>query len=147
MLPNTCSARAKPSWADLQCYRPRSTTPSPTSTTWKIARGGSVRRGRIVSMPTPTARWRALAALLRPDAWRWVGLGALVATGSGLILTGPLIVRGIVDRAPNAPTPAALSRLAVLFLLVAVAAQLINMAVAWVATVTAWHTTNGIRLR
>ena len=44
-------------------------------------------------MSPATSRWRALAALLRPDAWRWVGLGALVAAGSGLILTGPLIVR------------------------------------------------------
>jgi ABC-type multidrug transport system fused ATPase/permease subunit len=95
----------------------------------------------------PTARWRALAALLRPDAWRWVGLGALVATGSGLILTGPLIVRGIVDRATRGTTSGALTRLAVLFLIVAVATQLINMAVAWMATVTAWHTTNGIRIR
>ena len=98
-------------------------------------------------MSSPNARWRALAALLRPDAWRWVGLGALVATGSGLILTGPLIVRGIVDRATAGTTTGALSRLAVLFLLVAVATQLINMAVAWMATVTAWHTTNGIRIR
>ena len=33
-----------------------------------------------------------------------------------------------------------------LFLIVAVATQLINMAVAWMATITAWHTTNGIRI-
>lgn len=98
-------------------------------------------------MPTPTSRWRALAALLRPDACRWAGLGALVATGSGLILTGPLIVRGIVDRATAGTTSSQLTRLAVLFLIVAVATQLINMAVAWMATVTAWHTTNGIRIR
>lgn len=98
-------------------------------------------------MPTATSRWRALAALLRPDAWRWAGLGALVAGGSGLILTGPLIVRGIVDRATTGTTTGQLTRLAVLFLIVAVATQLINMAVAWMATVTAWHTTNGIRIR
>ncbi|MEY2443869.1 MAG: ATP-binding cassette, subfamily bacterial [Ilumatobacteraceae bacterium] len=98
-------------------------------------------------MPTSTARWRALAALLRPDAWRWPGLGALVAVGSGLILTGPLIVREIVDRATKGTTTSELTRLAVLFLIVAIATQLINMAVAWVATVTAWHTTNGIRLQ
>ncbi len=94
-----------------------------------------------------TARWRALAELLRPDAWRWVGVGALVAIGSALILTGPLIVRKIVDEATAGTTTAVLTRLAVLFLIVAVATQLINMAVAWMATVTAWHTTNGIRIR
>jgi ABC-type multidrug transport system fused ATPase/permease subunit len=93
-----------------------------------------------------TARWRALAELLRPDAWRWVGLGVLVAIGSALILTGPLIVREIVDEATAGTTQAALTRLAVLFLIVAVATQLIVMAVAWMATVTAWHTTNGIRI-
>jgi ABC-type multidrug transport system fused ATPase/permease subunit len=98
-------------------------------------------------MSPATSRWRALAALLRPDAWRWAGLGALVAAGSALILTGPLIVRSIVDRATSGTTTAQLSRLAVLFLIVAVASQLINMAVAWMATITAWHTTNGIRMR
>ena len=98
-------------------------------------------------MSPVTSRWRALAALLRPDAWRWAGLGALVAAGSGLILTGPLIVRSIVDRATSGTTTSQLSRLAVLFLIVAVATQLINMAVAWMATITAWHTTNGIRIR
>jgi ATP-binding cassette, subfamily B, bacterial len=98
-------------------------------------------------MATATSRWRALAALLRPDAGRWVGLGALVAAGSGLILTGPLIVRTIVDKATNGTTSSELARLAGLFLVVAIATQLINMAVAWMATVTAWHTTNEIRVR
>jgi ATP-binding cassette, subfamily B, bacterial len=98
-------------------------------------------------MATATSRWRALAALLRPDARRWVGLGALVAVGSALILTGPLIVRKIVDLATTGTTTSELARLAVLFLIVAIASQLINMAVAWMATVTAWHTTNEIRIR
>ncbi|HEY0518700.1 MAG TPA: ABC transporter ATP-binding protein [Ilumatobacteraceae bacterium] len=94
-----------------------------------------------------TSRWRALAALLRPDAVRWAGLGALVAAGSGLILTGPLIVRRIVDLATQGTTKSTLAGLAVLFLVIAIATQLINMAVAWMATITAWHTTNGIRIR
>ena len=98
-------------------------------------------------MSPATSRWRALAALLRPDAWRWTGLGALVATGSALILTGPLIVRGIVDKATAGTTTSQLSRLAVLFLIAAIATQLINMAVAWMATITAWHTKNSIRIR
>lgn len=98
-------------------------------------------------MATSTSRWRALAALLRPDRWRWAGLGALVATTSGLILTGPLIVRLIVDRATAGTTAGELTRLASLFLLIAIATQLINVAVAWVATVTAWRTTNAIRIR
>ncbi|HEX3089154.1 MAG TPA: ABC transporter ATP-binding protein [Ilumatobacteraceae bacterium] len=98
-------------------------------------------------MATGTSRWRALAAMLRPDAWRWTGLGALVAVASALILTGPLIVRRIVNLASTGTTTSQLASLAVLFLIVAIATQLINMAVAWMATVTAWHTTNGIRIR
>ena len=96
---------------------------------------------------TPDGTVARPGALLRPDAWRWIGVGVLVAIGSALILTGPLIVREIVDEATAGTTTAALTRLAVLFLIVAVATQLINMAVAWMATVTAWHTTNGIRIR
>jgi ABC-type multidrug transport system fused ATPase/permease subunit len=84
--------------------------------------------------------------MLRPDAWRWTGLGALVAVASALILTGPLIVRRIVNLASTGTTTSQLASLAVLFLIVAIATQLINMAVAWMATVTAWHTTNGIRI-
>jgi ATP-binding cassette subfamily B protein len=143
--PNTCCARAKLIRAEEQCYRPRKSTPS--GRVRKITGVAGLRRGRITPMPTATSRWRALVALLRPDAWRWVGLGVLVATGSGLILTGPLIVRAIVDRATAGTTTGQLTRLAVLFLIVAVATQLINMAVAWMATITAWHTTNGIRIR
>jgi ATP-binding cassette, subfamily B, bacterial len=98
-------------------------------------------------MPTTTSRWRALGALLRPDARRWAGLGALVALASALILTGPLIVRSIVDHSIAGTTSGRLSRLALLFLIVAIATQLLNMAVAWLATLTAWRTTNSIRIR
>src|SRR4029453_4952133 len=67
--------------------------------------------------------------------------------GSGLILTGPLIVRAIVDKATDGATKGEMTRLAVLFLVVAMPTQLTKMAVAWMATITAWHTTNGIRIR
>ncbi|NND75195.1 MAG: ABC transporter ATP-binding protein [Ilumatobacter sp.] len=92
-------------------------------------------------------RWRALGALLRPDAGRWVALGVLVAAGAGLTLGGPLIVRRIVDRATAGATAAELTRLAGLFLAIAVATQLIAVAVAWFATVSAWRTTNSLRIQ
>src|SRR5437764_199867 len=87
---------------------------------WKIGRANGHPPGRIVPMSPVTSRWRALGALLRPDALRWAGLGALVAVGSGLILTGPLIVREIVNKATEGTTSAELTTLAVLFLLVAI---------------------------
>lgn len=97
-------------------------------------------------MAVPTSRWRALAALLRPDASRWVGLGALLAVSSGLALAGPLVVRRVVDEATAGATTSTLTRLAAVFLAIAVTAQVISVAVTWFATVTAWRTTNQIRL-
>ncbi len=94
----------------------------------------------------PPSRGRALAALLRPDARRWVVLGALVAASAGLSLAGPLLLRTVVDRAANGTDAASIVRLAVGFLAIAAATQLIAVLVAWFATVTAWRTTNQIRL-
>jgi ABC-type multidrug transport system fused ATPase/permease subunit len=92
------------------------------------------------------SRWRALGALLRPDVWRWVGLGALVATGSALTIAGPLVVRRIVDTAADGTTAAEITGLALLFLAIAALAQLLAVIVAWLATVAAWRTTNDLRL-
>lgn len=94
-----------------------------------------------------TSRGRALLDLLRPDARRWVGLGALVATATGLSLAGPLVLRRIVDDATNGASAAEIARLAVLFLVIALVAQVLLVLVAKVATHAAWSTTNQLRLR
>ncbi len=103
-----------------------------------------------VRMATGTApsgtRWRALGALLRPDAWRWAGLGVLVAIGSGLLIAGPLIVRRIIDEATDGATSTQIAQLAVLYLVVAVVAQVLAVVVVWLATIAAWRTTNELRL-
>ena len=99
-----------------------------------------------MSDPTPD-RWSALGALLRPELRRWTLLGALVAVGSGTALAGPLVVRHIVDRAGDGATANELTRLAALFLVLAVVTQLVAVAVAWYATVAAWSTTNALRMR
>ena len=99
-----------------------------------------------MSHPT-TSRWRALAALLRPDLRRWVGLGALVALASAFALAGPLVVRRVVDEAGRGAAVGRITALAVVYLVLAVLAQVITVIVAWFATRTAWHTTNLIRLR
>lgn len=95
----------------------------------------------------PTARWRALAELLRPDAARWAALGGLLAASSALMLGGPLVVRAIVDSASAGAPAAELARLAVVFLALAIAAQALAVVVVWFATATAWRTTNEIRMR
>lgn len=71
----------------------------------------------------------------------------MLAASSALMLAGPLIVRSIVDRAEQGTSASSLARSAVLFLVVAVAAQAIAVVVAWHATATAWRTTNEIRMR
>ena len=96
--------------------------------------------------PSPSRR-RALLALLRPDARRWVVLGALVTVSSALTLAGPLVVRRVVDRAGAGATAGELVRLAILFLAVALATQVIAVAVVRRATITAWDTTNELRMR
>lgn len=98
-------------------------------------------------MSTATSRWRALGALMRPDARRWTGLGLLVALSSGFSLAGPLVVRRIIDLAGEGGTADELTSLALVFLGLAVATQIILVIVSWCSTVTAWHTTNQIRLQ
>src|SRR5829696_5641771 len=96
---------------------------------------------------TPPSRGRALAALLRPDARRWAVLGALIASSSALALAGPLVVRTIVDRASEGAPTSTFVVLALGFLAIAVVTQVVGVVVIRYATVTAWGTTNGLRLR
>ena len=99
-------------------------------------------------MPTASpSRGRALVALLRPDARRWAVLGALLATSSALALAGPLVVREIVDEASHGASTATFVGLALVFLAIAVTTQAIGVVVTGFATVTAWGTTNDLRLR
>ena len=89
---------------------------------------------------------RTLAQLLRPAAGRWVALGALVAFGSALTLAGPLVVRALVDRAVAGAVERDLQLLAIAFLVIAVARQVIAVVTARAATSIAWTTTNEFRL-
>ena len=82
-------------------------------------------------------RWRALGALLRPDRWRWAGLGALVALAAALTITGPLVIRRIVDTATDGTTSAEITRLASIFLAIAVVSQFLAVVVSWLATLLA----------
>ena len=94
-----------------------------------------------------TTRTRALAELMRPDATRWVALGILLAGAAGLSLVGPLVVRRVVDQASRGTTTAEITRLAAIYLIIAVATQMLGVIVAWFATTIAWRTVNGVRMR
>jgi ATP-binding cassette, subfamily B, bacterial len=94
----------------------------------------------------PGSSARTLVHVLRPAAGRWVALGGLVAAGSALALTGPLIVRQVVDRATEGAGVTELRTLAVAFLAIAVLRQVVDVITARAATLIAWRTTNEFRL-
>ena len=89
---------------------------------------------------------RTLVHVLRPAAGRWVALGVLVAAGSALALTGPLVVRRVIDRATDGATVAELRTLAIVFLAIAVVRQVAEVVTARAATAIAWRATNEFRL-
>ena len=92
------------------------------------------------------SRWRALGALLRPDALRWALLGALIAASSAGAIAGPLVVREVVDAATEGTTAGEIARLGLLFLAIAVVTQVIGVIVVRRATKLAWGITNELRL-
>ena len=98
-----------------------------------------------VSTPSPQ-RSHVVIDLLRPEAGRWGALAALVCAGSLLLLTGPLVVRRIVDRAGAGAGVSELRNLAIVFLVVVIAGQVVAVVVTRSATISAWRTTNQLRL-
>jgi ABC-type multidrug transport system fused ATPase/permease subunit len=89
---------------------------------------------------------RALLALLRPDARRWLALGAVIALAQLGALAGPLVVRRVVDEATDGTTTATIVSLGVLFLAIAAVTQVLSVVAARNATRAAWRITNGLRL-
>jgi ATP-binding cassette subfamily B protein len=98
-----------------------------------------------VSNPSPR-RSSAVINLLRPEAGRWGALAALVCAGSLLLLAGPLVVRRIVDRAGAGAGVSELRNLAVTFLVIVIVGQVVAVVVTRSATISAWRTTNRLRL-
>lgn len=87
-----------------------------------------------------------LGRLLRPDAARWAALGLVVAGGSALTISGPIVVRHIVDLVVAGTTPGAIRSWALVLLVVVLAAQIIAVVTARAATHVAWRTTNELRM-
>lgn len=93
-----------------------------------------------------TSRWRALTALLRPDAQRWALLAALIAMSTAGSVAGPLVVRNVVDSATDGTTTSEIVRLGTVFLVIAIATQVVGVVAVRLATVAAWRITNGLRI-
>src|SRR5215216_4952621 len=123
-------------------------TPAGSWPLWETQSSESMFRRETWPVPNASpSRGRALLALLRPDARRWAVLGALLAASSALALAGPLVVRTIIDRATDGATTATFAALALVFLAIAIVTQVTSVVVIRYATVTAWGTTNTLRLR
>ncbi len=91
--------------------------------------------------------WKTIWRLIRPDAWRYVGLAIVLAAASALPLAGPIVVRHIIDSAIDGTTTGAVVRWGTIYLIVAIASQAATVLVAFLSTVLAWRTANGLRLQ
>jgi ATP-binding cassette, subfamily B, bacterial len=91
--------------------------------------------------------WRALAALLRPDARRYAWLTAVVTVGALTPLAAPLVVGDLIDRAADGAATQELTGLAVVVVVLALVGNAIAVTQVAVATSMAWRTTNQLRLR
>ena len=98
-----------------------------------------------VSTPSPR-RSRAVTNLLRPEAGRWSALAAHGLCRFAALLAGPLVVRRIVDRAGAGAGVSELRNLALVFLVVVIVGQVVAVVVTRSATISAWRTTNQLRL-
>jgi ABC-type multidrug transport system fused ATPase/permease subunit len=92
------------------------------------------------------ARWSALVALIAPYRRLYAGLGMLIVVQTALLVSGPLLLRRLLDSVGEADT-GQLTALAGAFLAVAVAGQALGLGVMWVATSLAWRAANALRLR
>ena len=91
--------------------------------------------------------WRATAALIRPNAVRYGLLVGVVVATSLLVLTGPILLRSLIDRARDGASGAELSTVAIGYLAVAVVSQVAALGVAYLSTSAAWQTANALRLQ
>ena len=95
----------------------------------------------------PSAHWKTIGQLIRPDAWRYGALALVLGCASALPLAGPLVVRHVIDAAAAGTTSSSVARWGFVYLVLAMVAQAATVFVAFLATVLAWRTANDLRLR
>jgi ABC-type multidrug transport system fused ATPase/permease subunit len=89
--------------------------------------------------------FRLLRAYIMPEWKRVLLLALLLFTGIGLQLWQPTILRDFIDVALAGGASGSLTRLAVIFLLAAVANQFFNAAATYLTQDIRWRTTNALR--
>src|SRR5690348_10895219 len=101
---------------------------------------------KAMSSPAPNRRYRyLLSAYLRPQGRRVALLGVLLAAGLALELANPWILRDFIDRALAGDPLSSLILVALAFLGVAIAAQLVSVAETYVAENVGLTATNRLR--
>ena len=110
------------------------------------AAGGRGRQAGSMSR-TRSLHWRATARLIRPDARRYALLSLVVVISAAVTLTGPVILREIIDRAVAGDGDAPIAPLAAAYLAAAIGSQAAALWVSYLTTTSAWHTANNLRLQ
>lgn len=90
--------------------------------------------------------WNLLAQYLKPQWGAVLFLAMLLVSGIGLQLLNPQILRRFIDAVVAGREIAALIRMALLFLGVAVAGQTVSLGVTYLGETVAWKATNALRL-
>ena len=88
---------------------------------------------------------RILGQYLSPVAWRAGLLGLCLLAATGLQLYIPQIIRAFIDRAAARDAVEELTRLALAYLALAVATQLLSAAATYLSADVGWAATNALR--
>ena len=89
---------------------------------------------------------RFLARYLKPRFPLVLALAVVLFINIGLSVYNPQILRSFIDQATAGAERSGLTNLALLFIGIAVASQLINLVVVWLTENLGWATTNDLRL-
>ncbi len=89
--------------------------------------------------------WELLARHIRPQMGRFVLLGVLLFSSIGLRILNPQIVRYFIDTATTGGALSLLVNAAILFIVVAIAQQVISVWAAYMGESVAWTATNELR--
>lgn len=97
-------------------------------------------------MAAPRDLWRLLVRYLQPQRNRVILLALLLIASTGIQLASPLVIRAFIDRALDGSALGTLLLIAGIFILTAIAAQVISLIETWTAETIGWTATNEFRV-